>query len=361
MKPTLRSALFSVVLLLIVALACTVEGGRPSSAFAAGRAESAAPGSLNATVPVTDSFAVYLPAITGGAALPPLAVDVQDRAAVLAFFQQYHQTAPAADMGWTGNHAACNAGTTSIAYRQSLQTLVNFFRAMAGVPAGIVFRDDYSAKAQQAALMMSVNGELNHTPPPSWACYTPEGAEAANASNLSIWFGEKSDYHGIKGQMEDEGAGNFAVGHRRWILCPNTQYMGTGDVPESGSNWAANALWVMDDSALQARPAVRDDFVAWPPSGYVPRSLVYGRWSFMLRDADFSAAGVRVRHGGDDLHIEVEQEDFGYCENTLVWVPTIDWSGLGAGDQTFQVEIRNVQIDGQPRTFTYDVTVILGQ
>ena len=355
----LRAALLaSAFALVVVGIVFAPAGQAQAAPVTASRTPSA---SVAVTAPLTDAFSLYLPAITGGAAAPPLAVDVQDRAAVLAFFQQYHQTAPAADMGWTGDHAACDAGTTSPTYRRSLQTLVNFFRAMAGVPAGILFRDDYSAKAQQAALMMSVNGELNHTPPPSWACYTPAGAEAANASNLSIWSGEQSGYHGIKGQMEDDGPTNFAVGHRRWILCPSTQYMGTGDVPESGSNWAANALWVVDDGALAQRPAVRDDFVAWPPGGYVPRSLVYGRWSFMLRDADFSAASVHVRHAGADLHIEVEQEDFGYCENTLVWVPTIDWNALGAGDQTFQVEIDNVQIDGQMRPFTYEVTVIMGQ
>ena len=36
---------------------------------------------------------------------------------------------------------------------------------MAGVPAQVAFSDTYSAKDQKAALMMSVNGRLNHTRP----------------------------------------------------------------------------------------------------------------------------------------------------------------------------------------------------
>jgi len=358
MNRALRSTLFAVALFLILGLACTVAGGPPSPAFAAGRAETAGPAAINATVPLTG--AVYLPYVIGGSATSGLSVDVRNKAAVLAFYQNYHATAPAASSGWTGDHATCNAGTTSASYRQPLEGLVNFFRAMAGVAAQITFLDEYNAKAQQAALMMSVNGTLDHFPPATWQCYTAAGAEAAAASNLSLWFGLGDEYHGIKGQMEDDGPNNFSVGHRRWILCPATQHMGTGDVPESGDFMAANALWVIDDSPADPRPLVRNDFVAWPPSGYVPDNLVYGRWSFMLRDADFSAATVSMRYGGNAVGVQLETPEERACENTLVWIPDINLSGLNPNqDHRFDVEIANVLIDGQARTFTYDVIVFM--
>jgi hypothetical protein len=96
--------------------------------------------------------------------------------------------------------------------------------------------------------------------------------------------------------------------------------MGTGDVPESEEYMAANALWVVDDSSAGPRPIVRDDFVAWPPSGYVPDNLVYDRWSFMLRDAEFSAATVSVRYAGNNVPVEIAPLLPGACEITaLTW------------------------------------------
>ena len=73
----------------------------------------------------------------------------------------------------------CDAGTTSAAFRDSVLLRLNYFRAMAGVPADVTFSDTYNAKAQQAALMMSVNNQLSHNPPTIWQCYTADGAEAA--------------------------------------------------------------------------------------------------------------------------------------------------------------------------------------
>lgn len=366
MSRTLRSTLFGLLLLLTVAFCVDLAAGQAPQVYAAARAQTAAravytaPAAINATVPLTGPFGVYLPAIAGGAASTGFSVDIRNKASVLSLFQTYHETAPAGPVGWTGSRGACDAGVIAPAYLDSLQGLVNFFRAMAGVPAQITFRAEYNAKAQQAALMMSANGALDHEPPPSWQCYTAEGAEAAANSNLSIWSGLGPKYHGIKGQMEDDGDNNYPVGHRRWILCPATRYMGAGDVPEDGDFMAANALWVMDGNSSGPRPSVRDDFIAWPPSGYVPDDLVYARWSFMLRDADFSAATVRMRYAGGDVPLRLESQEFDICENTLVWAPNIDVSSLSPNqDHRFDVEIAGVRIGGQVRTFTYDVIVFV--
>ena len=327
-----------------------------------------------------DSSTVYLPVVVGPEAATPspspmptatetpmvtptpisgnMTVDINDKQSVKAFYLAYHEVAPHAEMGWTGNHENCNPGTTSSDYQQSLQNLVNYFRAMAGVPAEVTFNAEYSTKAQQAALMMSVNRQLSHNPSADWRCYTQEGAEAARSSNLSYWFGTGGSYHGIKGQMRDNGAGNYAVGHRRWILCPMTKEMGTGDVPAVGNYYAANSLWVFDNNLWGQRPPVRDTYVGWPPAGYVPAPVVYNRWSFMWEQADFSAANVVVRHNGVALGVQTEQVRNGYCENTLVWIPNIDWNALDQSqDHIFQVEITGVKSGEETRTFVYDVKV----
>ena len=110
---------------------------------------------------------------------------------------------------------------------------------MAGVPADITFNATKSGKAHQAALMMAAQNTLSHTPGSGWACYTAAGAEAAGKSNLALGSsGPKS----INQYIQDSGANNTAVGHRRWILSPRVVEMGTGDIPSGPTPVAGIAL-----------------------------------------------------------------------------------------------------------------------
>ena len=160
--------------------------------------------------------------------------------------------------------------------------------------------------------------------------------------------------------MKDPGSGNGFVGHRRWILYPQTQIMGTGDLPFTGG-WAANSLWVMDSHYSDPRPPTREEFVAWPPPGYVPYQVVYPRWSFAYAGANFSSATVTMTQGGAAVPVAVETLATGYGENTMAWIPL----GLGSSqswpkpsrDTSYLVTISNIFIGTGTRTFTYQVTV----
>ena len=259
---------------------------------------------------------------------------------------------------WTGDVAAGNAGDTSMAYKQAVIRRVNWFRAMAGVPARIMLNLEFSAKAQQAALMMAANKKLSHFPPTDWLHYTADGAEAASKSNICLTFNQPPDPGCVAGYIEDSGAGNSAVGHRRWILNPPTREMGTGDVPQTAGNWAANSLWVFDDHLFDPRPLTRDDFVAWPPPGYVPREVVYDRWSLGFPNADFSGATITMEANGQMVNVMAEPLAAGFGENTIVWIPDKP-AGNGAGDTgdvSYRVTVANVMVGGAPRSFTYEVT-----
>lgn len=126
----------------------------------------------------------YLPLVSHGA--PVLSVNPQNRQASLDFYTQVYLASEGVPIEWTGNHAACGEGATSAAFRQAVQLRINYFRAMAGVPATVVLSDEFNAKAQKAALMMSVNRQLSHSPDSAWTCYSAEGAEAAGKSNLYL-------------------------------------------------------------------------------------------------------------------------------------------------------------------------------
>ena len=296
---------------------------------------------------------VYLPYVIAPEAETPW-VDTQNRQAVINFYQIDYKASDGVDSGWTGNRDGCNPGTTTAAFKSAIVNRINYFRNMAGVPSITGLRDEYNQKAQQAALMMSVNNALSHDPPNNWLCYTTEGDDAAGSSNLYLGvYGPAA----ISGYIVDPGGGNYFVGHRRWILYPQTQFMGTGDIPGTGGR-PSNALWVFDrDNMWGARPETRESFVAWPPPGYVPYQVVYPRWSFSYAKADFSAATVTMTQNGVPVSVAVQPVGNGYGENTLVWEPNISISAPSS-DVVFHITINQVGGNGIPSTFDYDVIMI---
>ena len=294
--------------------------------------------------------------------LPEFIANLQDREESKEFFINTYMVSeglnPENIINWNGNHRTCDEGTTSQNFRDEVARRINYFREMAGVPANIALDDELNSNAQKAALMMSANSTLSHTPPSTWDCFTDEGSLGASKSNLGLGsFGWTS----IDRYMRDQGDGNSAVGHRRWIIFPKTVLMGAGNIPPTNNFRETNALWVIGDSFSTPRPETRDEFVAWPPPGFVPYQTVYPRWSFSFPDADFSSVTVSMQQNGKTVQISVAPIATGFGENTIVWIPT----GMGSNDQwpkpdndeTYTININDVRIDGENQSFTYNVTV----
>lgn len=310
-----------------------------------------------ATVNCTGTYCSYMPMIVGNG-------DQQrsgpvDRTAAVALYRQSYLPSESVPPDWTGNVGACSAGTTSQAFRDAVLARINYFRVAAGVPALEGLDDYFNQIDQQAALMMSANGQLSHTPPESWKCYTTSGKDGAGSSNLFLGsYGPNA----ITGYMRDPGAGNVAAGHRRWILYPQNRRMGSGDIPGGNGYSPANALRAWDNNFGGPRPNTRDPFVAWPPKGYVPYQVVFARWSFAYPGANFDSATVTVTHGGASVPVTRYAPAYGYGENTLVWLvnnmpDSAAWPRPSA-DDPYVVTIKNVNINSQVREFTYTVTVI---
>lgn len=294
---------------------------------------------------------------TGG-----FSVDPTNRHQARAFYSSVFNASAGIAMGWSGDTASCVAGTNAMEYRDAVLRRVNWFRAMAGVPSTVSFSAVRNSKCQQAAQMMSANTALSHYPPPSWVCYTAEGSEAAQNSNIS-WGNDGWD--AVYSQMRDNSGSNTNAGHRRWILYPHTVEMGSGDVPAQGDKNRANALWVIDAEHWGVRPATRDYFVAWPPPGHVPYPVVFPRWSFAYPDADFSGARVGMSCTGQPVAVEIESVAGMSGESAIIWAA----DGLNADasltawprpvtDTVYTVWVSNVVIGGVSSNFTYQVTVI---
>jgi hypothetical protein len=291
--------------------------------------------------------------VTGGEVA---AIDRNDRAAVLSAYRDVFIPASAFSERSVGDVNTCDPGDTSRAYKLAVMRTINYYRAMAGLPGNVLLNLDWSRRAQQAALMMSANNDLDHSPPATWRCHTAEGAQAAGKSNLaSTEHVGGGSLFGLGLYMNDTGVDS--LGHRRWILYPPQRAMGTGDSAGSG------ALWVLGPHG--SRPATPQG-VAWPPAGLVPSPVVRNGidWSFSMPGANFANAQLQVQQwNGQAAAVEVRlRGGGGYGDPTLSWRWNAGngryWPVNTAGDSWFDVTIGNVVIGSQAREFRYRVTLI---
>lgn len=248
------------------------------------------------------------------------------------------------ELAWNGNVETCHSGSVSLSSLQKTLVRVNYFRGLVGLPQNITFNNELNAKCQEAALMMHANNSLNHYPPENWSCWTADGYDAASHSNLAMGTHSSSS---ITAYMRDNGSGNYAVGHRRWILYSRASEFGSG----STSNY--NALYVISTNVTAP-----DDlsFIAYPSPGFFPQPLVFDRWSFSIPGADFSSAVVQMQtQSGLPITLSIEELANGYGDNTIVWVPEL--SLTSSGDETVTVNISNVGNATQSE-YEYQVTVM---
>lgn len=289
-------------------------------------------------------------------------VSTDSREQVRDFYNAIYPTSANVPMNSTADVPNCTPGTNSIAFIEAVLRRINWFRAMAGVPAAVSFNATYNENAQQMAVMISANNQLNHNPPTNWSCYNSAGA-SQSGGNQAIGF---NGADAITGYIWDFGSNNSEVGHRRWILLPQTQVMGTGDVPANGTNEPANSTWVFDSSINNPRPATRQPYVSWPPEGYVPYQVTYPYWSLSLSNANFTNATVTMKSNNVSVAVAIQPLANGYGENTLVWVPMgLDATQQGTvfpfngTDTVYSVTVSNIGIANTTNkiSFSYNVTV----
>src|SRR5262249_52804834 len=154
-------------------------------------------------------------------------------------------------------------------------------RAMAGVPGNTTLDTTKNANEQAAALIMTANNTLTHSPTAGMLCYSAAGATGAGSSNIALGATDSLPLY-----MDDFGTGNEPAGHRRWILHSAKNSFGMG---EDTDGTPGSALYTFQVGSAVSVP----NGIPWPPRGYVPLPLfpdVYTttqRWSFGLPNANF--------------------------------------------------------------------------
>jgi uncharacterized protein YkwD len=260
---------------------------------------------------------------------------------------------------WNGAVSGCNPGTLPQDVLDKALLRIKYFRKVAGVQNNTISMEaTRNAKSQQNALMIKSNSNISHNPPPSWTCFTAAGKEAAENGNIAIGV---SDVENITLWMEDGGTGNESAGHRRWILFSNAAEFGFGSTNTSGS------LWVINDIDNWALPAGTPEFIAWPAKGFIPKQLVFPRWSFSVPfgsfpfQVDFTDAVVTMKTEAGTavnlniIHREVISNSYA-GDNTIVWEP----SGIDpdpSSDVKYTVKVAGVKVNGVSKDYEYDVTI----
>jgi uncharacterized protein YkwD len=249
------------------------------------------------------------------------------------------------DIGWTGSVSGCVPGEIPQEIHDKVAQRVNYYRTMAGL-GSISLEEERNRYAQEAALLMRANNSLSHNPPQTWTCWTQDGYTGASRSNLS--YGSHT-VNAVDGQMRDAGSNNTRVGHRRWILYSKATLFGHGSTDRT------QALYVLGNMGGATGP-MRDEYIAWPPRGYVPNRFIWPRWSVGIPGADFRSSEVKMKYDqGADIPVKIiSQGENGYGDNTIAWEP----QGLGTSvqeDTTIEVTVTKIDIKGTDKTITYKV------
>lgn len=260
--------------------------------------------------------------------------------------------------------ANCRAGTLKASVKADLLARLNAIRALHRLPP-VTYSDADDQAEAESSLMMVANGQLSHTPPTTWTCYTALGAGAAGTSNL---FSNTSSAARITYTEDDYLAGwlreggSASIGHRRWMLDPFLGKASYGRVTRIGAGGVSEAasLKVFGFTGGTTVPTGLPAFVAYPYGDYPVRYFGaddYLSFSVVASAAgrggnasvDFSRATITVTGPGGSLAVSGQTSDTaGYgLPNNLQWKV----SGLQVGT-TYTVTIDGVSGAAQ-RQYSY--------
>ncbi len=278
--------------------------------------------------------------------------------------------------GWQDIYAtvpdvpSCQEGALTTAEKEYVLEYVNFIRYLHNLKP-VVYDYGGDVKAQKAALIQVANGQLSHTPPTSWNCYSQDGYDGSENSNLHLQWGISEGQQidsrvSIVGWMLDNMSQNAQdrCGHRRAIINPFVTSISFGRVDGQGpAGWAmAAALKFMDNvnGNISDQPV---EFVAYPYHNYPP-NLVDKNWYLSFSPYyDMYECFGNSNISYDNTSVEMTDDN----GNTIsVGSYTWDFEGWGAVQNNFRwkasglqdevkynVTIKNVVVNGQNKDYTY--------
>jgi len=265
---------------------------------------------------------------------------------------------------------SCQEGVLKESEKLSALAEVNKIRALHHLkPVIYNYHDDLLVA--KSALISVANNHIEHYPPKSAKCYTPEGAEGSSKSNLHI--DHQGSYassvygveYGIMRFVVDEDV--ESIGHRRWILFPFLKEISYGRV--DGKPQVTDKYDIVTSVSLKVRNDELADisdtaieYVAYPyetyPSYYFKHDwfcsfsvLVdkYDRWN--NKDVDFSQAKITVTDNeGKQMSVysvSSNHENYG-LSNIIQWKIKDT-----KNNEKYSVKIKDVFVQGVKKEYNY--------
>lgn len=285
---------------------------------------------------VAAAIATDRPTTVNAALVPPGEPATRDAVTVCA---QWHARADDAAglAGWRAGATACEPGSLPDATRAGAVRLTNAFRWLAGLEP---VREDaaQAAAAQACAVLVERNGQLDHTPPMTWTCWSALGYEGTSRSNISGVRGFTMTVRdAITGWIDDSRDLSRTLGHRRWMLFPTLSTVGYGQ---------ASGYACLHILGANSNPRARS-WVAWPNAGPTPMAAMSRIWSFSSPSLGVGAATrVEVTRNGAAVPVTAQARSGSYGDPTVSWdMPEITASatyavrvtGLSGADVRYEV------------------------
>ncbi len=240
---------------------------------------------------------------------------------------------------WSGAVASCAAGTMDSEWQERALLSTNLYRWLAGLEPFTLDTSVHAAQ-QECALMMHANGALSHGPPPTWACYTQAGAQAAGSSNIATTPAVQA----VDLYMADPGNAT-TLGHRRWIL---SSWIG------STAFGSTNGFSCMRTAGFGSGGPV---FTAWPPPGFYPVDLNEVTWSnpdetgwsVQSNSVNLGQGTVNVTEDGVARPVTVSTLLPNYGSSSAISIIPNGWTTTEG--RTYEVEITGLS---QPISYAFE-------
>lgn len=267
-------------------------------------------------------------------------------------------------INWTGNIKDCQPGKLPVDIIAKAEKRINYFRRLSGV-SSIKLIDSLNTKAQNLALIASVNKTTNEIPTKSSKCYVPKIENVAALSNIGNINLTENPLSILTQFIEESGENNIFCAHRRLMLFADANEMGYGATNNT------EVLYFSKDA--KTIPKSTPEFIAYPSKGYFPAPLVFPKWSFAVpgikANYAYTTVVMKDEKGGiiKTNSYNIKNKIF---DQTFVWEATgmfaVDQitdgkktlKDRGYTNQKIKVEINKVIIDGQMKNFEYEVYIM---
>ncbi len=256
-------------------------------------------------------------------------------------------------LGWRGSISLCKAGelgpkTYSLAHQR-----LSFYRNIVHSSEEIYFEDGFNNYAQNCALILAANDSILDYFEDTIPCYNHDGHTGLKYS-VSNKVNNADDIINemIKGTMDS------TVRDRRMLLNPNTNVFGLGAaISSKGSIY--EVCYVEGGQKNLSKKDI-PPFLAYPPAGLFPNSLLPDYWSFTLFDdkVDFSRAKVFMRTArGKMIPLDIVFRNGQLGGKSVVWKMR-DPEIMNYTEKVVDILIKKVFIDSQEREFVYSLMLI---